>query len=245
MTPGTSGAPGSGTIKQIGMIPRFPPDYGYTVVPHDVNGNGEVVGGIYDSQAFLSYYAFAWVDGGGTVDLNDLVDPNSGWILSDAFAINNNREVVGRGYFNGQERAFKMTLPDLSPCPPVDSCHAPALRNPRKRKVSRPSGACGRSLMQQPQCMHVQWYLPSRFLRRRLNRCRVCGATQPGRRHHAQRAAGCHLLVQQHRQPEHAHSIWPAELLDAAWQLSADSGSHRRRRPGSRRASIGGHSRAR
>ena len=42
-----------------------------------------------------------------------------------AYAINDNHEVVGMGWINGQptvgqERAFKMKVPDLSPCPLVD-----------------------------------------------------------------------------------------------------------------------------
>ena len=132
LTPGPDGSPGSGVIKQIGMIPRFAANEpNYNVVAHDVNTAGEVVGGVYDWAVAYPYYAFIWVDGTGTVDLNDLIDPASGWRLSVAFAINDHRQVAGFGNLNGQTRAYTMTLPDLSPCPPADTCHGPGIRDLR------------------------------------------------------------------------------------------------------------------
>ncbi|MDZ7625229.1 MAG: T9SS type A sorting domain-containing protein [Ignavibacteriaceae bacterium] len=42
-------------------------------------------------------------------NLNDLIDPNSGWILGYATDINNKSEIVGQGSHNGQARAFLLT----------------------------------------------------------------------------------------------------------------------------------------
>jgi hypothetical protein len=39
-------------------------------------------------------------------DLNDLIDPDSGWVLTSAAAINNAGQIVGRGVHNGQPRTF-------------------------------------------------------------------------------------------------------------------------------------------
>jgi hypothetical protein len=43
------------------------------------------------------------------VDLNDLVPPNSGWLLHWASAINDKRQIVGTGTYNGLYRAYLLT----------------------------------------------------------------------------------------------------------------------------------------
>src|SRR2546430_14599234 len=62
------------------------------------------------------------------VVLNDIIDPASGWDLMWARGINDNHDVVGMGALNGEFRAFKMHLPDLSPCP-APSCHVAGVRD--------------------------------------------------------------------------------------------------------------------
>ncbi len=100
-------------------------------------------------HGFYDLYAFIWVDGTGTVDLNDLIDPASGWTLSGAYAINDNHEIVGMGWINGeprvngQERAFKMKVPDLSPCPGADLCHTVAPRDLRSGSCPAPVAMVG------------------------------------------------------------------------------------------------------
>ncbi len=66
-----------------------------------LNDSGQVVG----FQWINSRTAFLYEDG-ETKNLNDLIDPNSGWELTDAMAINNFGHIVGDGYYNGQRRAF-------------------------------------------------------------------------------------------------------------------------------------------
>jgi hypothetical protein len=45
------------------------------------------------------------------IDLNDLLPPNSGWVLHFANRINNKGQICGYGTHNGLTRAFLMTLP--------------------------------------------------------------------------------------------------------------------------------------
>jgi hypothetical protein len=43
------------------------------------------------------------------LDLNNLLSPNSGWILHRALGINNKGQIVGGGIFKDQLRAFLLT----------------------------------------------------------------------------------------------------------------------------------------
>ena len=151
LTPGATGAPGSATIKKIDVPAGTPDDTNHVTVPYRINAAGQVVGTIADISNGPQR-AFIWVDGVGTIDLNTFVDPNSGWTLKSALGINDGvdgrPEVVGDGLFNGQQRAFKMRLPELSLCPPVDSCHTPILRDLRTGQCPSPVAlsdgtACG------------------------------------------------------------------------------------------------------
>ena len=136
LTSSTSGFPGSGAISQIPMIPKYPAnDANHAIAAHAINRNGMVAGTVYDPSVSYPVGAFVWIDGVGTVDLNDFVDPASGWNLQGAFSINDSREVVGWGYLDGHQRAFKMTVPDMSPCSGADLCHTPGIRDLR-------TGAC-------------------------------------------------------------------------------------------------------
>jgi hypothetical protein len=50
--------------------------------------------------------ATRWSSSGGVVDLNTLIDPNSGWELDGAYDINNQGYIVGSGKLNGQLSNF-------------------------------------------------------------------------------------------------------------------------------------------
>jgi hypothetical protein len=94
-----------------------------------------IAASLYDQFPHTPGLAFIYTDAHGPVALNDLIDPASGWDLKAAFGINDSGEVVGYGYHNGSDnnhaRAFKLTLPDLSPCPPpTDACRTtPGVKN--------------------------------------------------------------------------------------------------------------------
>ena len=48
-----------------------------------------------------SYHAYVYTNGDMT-DLNSLIDPNSGWVLEDAVAINNSGQIAGYGSLSPQ-----------------------------------------------------------------------------------------------------------------------------------------------
>ncbi len=74
---------------------------------NDINDNNEVVG--FSASAGETNLAFYWTDSLGVVDLNTLIETNSGWILRDARAINNSGLIIGSGVFNGEAREFLLS----------------------------------------------------------------------------------------------------------------------------------------
>ena len=81
------------------------------VFSSDMNNNGEVVGeGDVIVAGIGTTHAFVYTSGGGTVDLNTLIDPNSGWILEQATAMNDSGQIVGIGINpSGATDAFLLT----------------------------------------------------------------------------------------------------------------------------------------
>lgn len=74
-----------------------------------VNANGIVVG---EFQAAGDKHAALFtptLDGWLLEDLNDLIPPASGWILSRATGINDAGSIVGEGLYNSTSRAFLLT----------------------------------------------------------------------------------------------------------------------------------------
>lgn len=71
-----------------------------------INGLGEVVG--YSQIADQSTHAFVCY-GTAMQDLNELIEPASGWVLLDAVGINDAGQIVGRGSHEGQSRVFLLT----------------------------------------------------------------------------------------------------------------------------------------
>ena len=73
-------------------------------------------------------------------DLNEFVDPASGWVLQIAEAINDSNVVVGTGTRNGVIRGFKIALPNLQPCPAsTNPCLGPGVRDPQSGECSWPA----------------------------------------------------------------------------------------------------------
>ena len=72
-----------------------------------INDKGEIVGDFRTAGAHAQH-AFLCADSGMS-DLNDLIDPASGWVLTTARDINNAGQIVGWGTFNGNQRAFLLT----------------------------------------------------------------------------------------------------------------------------------------
>ena len=55
------------------------------------------------------YHAFFVDITGPMQDLNNLLPPGSGWVLSDADGINDLGQITGTGTIGGQTHAFEMT----------------------------------------------------------------------------------------------------------------------------------------
>jgi probable HAF family extracellular repeat protein len=65
-----------------------------------INESGQVVGWAYTSDGYTngeSQHAFLYSNGGPMQDLNDLIDPTSGWTLETARGINDSGQIVGYG----------------------------------------------------------------------------------------------------------------------------------------------------
>jgi probable HAF family extracellular repeat protein len=94
------------TLFDIGDIPMglgsLGGNYSYA---NGINNQGQIVG--YSSRpGDLDIRATIFGYGISPIDLNDLIDPLSGWTLQHATAINSNGDIVGYGLINGQTRAF-------------------------------------------------------------------------------------------------------------------------------------------
>ncbi len=74
-----------------------------------INTYGQIVGFNGDHKAMI-------YQDGSMLDLNTLIDSDSGWILREANAINNNGEIVGWGNNPaGEEHAFLLTTGSINP----------------------------------------------------------------------------------------------------------------------------------
>ncbi len=75
--------------------------------------NQNLVVGVYDTDSFMR--GFVWSEGEGMLDLNTLIDPNSGWFIAAAGAVNDNGQIVGWGF--SPERGTVPTPFLLNPVP--------------------------------------------------------------------------------------------------------------------------------
>ena len=97
---GTSAAP-----VRISMPAEFP--YGEI---YSLNESGQMVGLMWDSDEEEAVeHAFIFDMENGIRDLNNLLDPQTGWTLTFARDINNSGQIVGYGEINGERRGFILT----------------------------------------------------------------------------------------------------------------------------------------
>jgi probable HAF family extracellular repeat protein len=71
-------------------------------IARGINNRGEVVGGSLTGDD-ENFHGFLY-RGNALFDLNDFLDPQAGWELIQAFAINNRGEILGIGSHTGQDR---------------------------------------------------------------------------------------------------------------------------------------------
>jgi probable HAF family extracellular repeat protein len=88
-------------MTDLGTLPS-----GYLSEAFAINNGGQVVG--YANTSTSSEHAMLYRDGVMS-DLNSLIDPTSGWILSRATAINDAGQIAGSGGIGGQTHAFLLT----------------------------------------------------------------------------------------------------------------------------------------
>jgi probable HAF family extracellular repeat protein len=100
---------------------------GHTPNPYGINALGQIVG-IMDAVT-NSPRAFLYTPVNGIIDLNALLPPNSGWVLTNASAISDAGQIVGGGTYLGQYSAFLMTLAGNSPPVTTAAIFGPAGTN--------------------------------------------------------------------------------------------------------------------
>ena len=83
---------------------------------YGMNASGQMVGLMWDSDAAtgVTEHAFLFDCVHGVQDLNDLIDPASGWTLNFSRDINDAGQIVGSGTYLGEKRAFLLTLNPLT-----------------------------------------------------------------------------------------------------------------------------------
>jgi len=81
----------------------------------DINGGGTIVGsGIEVTKKGSVRHAILWRNG-SAIDLNSVLPSRSGWVLTEARAINDKGQIVGVGTLNGQGLGFLLTPPTPTP----------------------------------------------------------------------------------------------------------------------------------
>jgi hypothetical protein len=91
--------PANGT--SVVELPRLDPTLGAEA--NAINAGGYAVGSasVSDGGGGTKSRAVMWAPGGTSiVDLNNLIDPSSGWVLTDARGINDAGLIVGSGRFD-------------------------------------------------------------------------------------------------------------------------------------------------
>jgi probable HAF family extracellular repeat protein len=74
-----------------------------------ISNNGVVVGWSYVIDG--AFRAFRWTQAEGMINLNTLLPPNSGWVLLEAYGVNDNGQITGNGLRNGFIHAFRLNPP--------------------------------------------------------------------------------------------------------------------------------------
>jgi probable HAF family extracellular repeat protein len=95
----------NGRMQDLGTLGG---NYGYAQA---INNAGLIVGSASTPTDALHAMLY---QNGQMQDLNDYIDPNSGWTLISANGINDLGQIVGYGYYQGQQWAFLLTPTPLT-----------------------------------------------------------------------------------------------------------------------------------
>jgi probable HAF family extracellular repeat protein len=102
----------NGTMKDLGTLG------GFGSGAYDINNSGQIVGWAHITNDIERAFLY---ENGTMINLNTLLPANSGWVLTEAFGINNNGQIHGRGIYQGVERDFVMTLTRVLPVAKTDA----------------------------------------------------------------------------------------------------------------------------
>jgi len=106
-----------GTITDLGVLDPTSDDS----IARDINNLRQIVGtsAVMIDPEHYGYHGFLWT-GAGLVDLNTLIDPSSGWVITSANAINDAQQIAATacyGGFGGDCRAVRLDLISAVPEP--------------------------------------------------------------------------------------------------------------------------------
>jgi hypothetical protein len=112
----------TGAAQELGILSANPAGYSENAA-RAINNLGIAVGEctIYDSAGdAIGTHAVYWGLDGSAVDLNILIDPAAGWVLSQARAISDSGWIAGSGWFDpdgagertAYPRLFSMQIPE-------------------------------------------------------------------------------------------------------------------------------------
>jgi probable HAF family extracellular repeat protein len=93
----------SGTMQDLATLG------GLNSYSYNLSAGGQVVGASEVQVTSDHTHAFLYTSGSGMVDLNTLIDPLSGWELSDAAGINSAGQITGQGLINHEYHAYLLT----------------------------------------------------------------------------------------------------------------------------------------
>ena len=112
--PGTLGTAVMWSNGAVTALAALPGAQGSTA--EAINDQNQIVGNASMNDG--SQHAVLWQNGTAT-DLNSLLPANSGWVLNDAYAINDQGMIVGRGTYDGVQADFLLDLDAPVPALPA------------------------------------------------------------------------------------------------------------------------------
>jgi hypothetical protein len=117
--------------------------FGYTQSQaYAINNSGLSVGYCDKIDAggnVLGQVATMWGPDGAAIDLNTLIDPTSGWTLTEADGISDTNWVSGIGQFGGYPRAFLIEVPEPGTAAIAGAALIGLLASRRVSRFNRPS----------------------------------------------------------------------------------------------------------
>jgi len=124
----------NGTMQMLGTLPGGTSSYA-----SGINNRGEIVGtGYISTTNRLQYHAFIYRDG-NMFDINNLVSTNSGYVMANAFGINNSDQILCWGTADDgiSFHTFIVQAPEPSVCSLVAASGIAWFVYRRKRRIRR------------------------------------------------------------------------------------------------------------